>query len=206
MAAPGRGHLFTVGHEDGHDLVIFGEHGTPETLRADQWRLMEVLPRGRELYDLTKVSLEAPDRKKKGNLNCQLVLDAGWHMGPEEHKYKVPGGSGSFEGNEFKTEPEGSVTGRQAILYHIIVVRGNLIPIKLWVNGNGTFSTLFNGSSYALEQIRQELVETMKAIHCGGITPIIKYAPLDSQQFEIASQRLDTPINPQEPEDPRNPV
>lgn len=40
-------------------------------------------------------------------------------------------GSASFEGNEFKTEPDGSVTGRQTILHHSMLVSGNLIPLKM---------------------------------------------------------------------------
>lgn len=56
---------YTVGPIGGDDLVIVDADGVPVTLKEDQWSLIEVLPRGRELYDRSKFSREAPDRKKK---------------------------------------------------------------------------------------------------------------------------------------------
>ncbi|KAL7788508.1 hypothetical protein V8C43DRAFT_287781 [Trichoderma afarasin] len=72
--------------------------------------------------------------------------------------------SASFEGNEFKMESSGSVTGRQTVLHHSLLVRGNLIPLKMFVNNNGTFSELFRGGHYTLEEIRRQSVETLKTL------------------------------------------
>ncbi|EHK22224.1 uncharacterized protein TRIVIDRAFT_221509 [Trichoderma virens Gv29-8] len=69
---------------------------------------------------------------------------------------------------------------------------GYLIPLKLWVNGDGTLSTLFKDGNYTLDQIRQWSVDTLKALWRGShIHPIIKYAPLSDDQFEFARQHLD---------------
>jgi hypothetical protein len=62
-------------------LVIFSsDFITNEEL----WTLIEVLPRGRDLYDRTRFGAQAPDRKKKGNLALQLGLDHKRTMRPEE--------------------------------------------------------------------------------------------------------------------------
>ncbi|UKZ56306.1 hypothetical protein TrVGV298_010141 [Trichoderma virens] len=258
----------TVGHVDGHDLVIFDDEGAPVTLKEEEWSLVEVLPRGRDLYDRIKFATEAPKRKNKGNLSQQLALDDGWTMRMEEYwndgldeerqaewdalpeesregprptkredpvvsgayvgwssymngpvfvrRVRTKGntsnsrlqvGSASFEGNEFKTEPEGSVSGRQTILHHSMLVRGNLIPLKLWVNGDGTFSSLFSNGTQSLEQIRKESVETLKALYRGShISPVVKYGPLSNDQVAFAARNLDKPINPAAEPGPRNPL
>ncbi|KAL7798821.1 hypothetical protein V8C43DRAFT_276360 [Trichoderma afarasin] len=244
----------TVGPMLGRDLVMIEIDGHPITLNEELWSLIEVLPRGRTLYDRTRFGETAPDRKKKGNLSLQLGLDHKWGMRPEEvwndgfdrerqaewdskreseregprpeirPDPMVAGAyvgwsiymhgaaflrparrdnprtlehvaSASFEGNEFKTEPLGSVTGRQTILHHSLLVRGNLIPLKRFVNGNGTFSELFRGGHFTLEEIRRQSVDTLKALFRGShVAPIMKFKPLTDAQFEYAAAHLDEPL------------
>ncbi|KAL6824095.1 hypothetical protein V8C40DRAFT_30922 [Trichoderma camerunense] len=244
----------TVGPMLGRDLVIVEFNGHPITLNEELWSLIEVLPRGRDLYDRTRFGENAPDRKKKGNLSFQLGLDHKWGMRPEEEwddgfdrqrqaewdakrederegprpeirpNPMVAGAyvgwsmyghgavflkparrdhpttlthvaSASFDGNEFKMEPLGSVTGRQTILHHSLLVRGNLIPLKMFVNGNGTFAELFRGGHFTLEEIRQQSVNTLKALYRGShVIPIMKWRPLTDEQFEYAAAHLDEPV------------
>lgn len=46
-------------------------------------------------------------------------------------------GHANFEGTEFKVEPDGSIAGRQMIPHYLVTMRGNLIALKRWVQGDG---------------------------------------------------------------------
>ncbi|KAL7933458.1 hypothetical protein V8C35DRAFT_280789 [Trichoderma chlorosporum] len=173
----------TIGHESGDDLVLMDENGTPVTLREDQWNLIEVLTRGKALCDNEEFSQWNDGPDEEGIRVWEAQNEA--TRGPRPEKRDDPtvkaaftgissfihGPVPTFRGNEFKTEPEGSIAGKQTILHHTMLVRGNLVPTKSWVSGNGSFSTLFSHGSFTLEQIRQASVETMKDLYRGsGIT------------------------------------
>ncbi|KAL7897287.1 hypothetical protein HDV64DRAFT_40412 [Trichoderma sp. TUCIM 5745] len=67
----------TIGHEDGHDLVQPPGDGSLETLTEDQWCIIEVLLRGKTMYDNDRFELQAAKRKRKKNLHDQISLNAG---------------------------------------------------------------------------------------------------------------------------------
>ncbi|KAM0478899.1 hypothetical protein ACHAPX_004877 [Trichoderma viride] len=74
----------TIGHEDGDDLVQPPGDGRIESLIEDQWCIVEVLPRGKTMYDNDKFTPQAAKRKRKKNLLDQISLFSGVRILPDE--------------------------------------------------------------------------------------------------------------------------
>ncbi|UKZ61461.1 uncharacterized protein TrAtP1_002727 [Trichoderma atroviride] len=59
-------------------------HGCLESLIEYQWFIVQVLPRGKTMYDNEKFTLQAAKRKRNKNLLAQISLFSGFEKPPDE--------------------------------------------------------------------------------------------------------------------------